>query len=124
MNLLSQLKIRTKLASMVALAALAVFAIIAVTASLSRDRMLEDRIGQIRTAVDMMTGLVVGRLPLFRLAAKSMLLLCWATAGKVMPLPGLTPMTLALFAKFRAMPGSLTWKSDPAGALLPPLLPP
>jgi methyl-accepting chemotaxis protein len=57
MNLLSRLKIRTKLASMVVLAALTVFATVAVSASLSQSRMIEDRIAQMRTAVDMMVGM-------------------------------------------------------------------
>ncbi|HTG05948.1 MAG TPA: methyl-accepting chemotaxis protein [Bradyrhizobium sp.] len=57
MSLLSRLKIRTKLASMVALSALTVCTIIAVSASLNRSRMLEDRIGQLRTAVDLLFGM-------------------------------------------------------------------
>ena len=57
MSLLSRLKIRTKLASMVALAALTVCAIIAVAASLSERRMMEDRVAQLRTAVDLLVGL-------------------------------------------------------------------
>jgi methyl-accepting chemotaxis protein len=57
MSLLSRLKIRTKLASMVALSALTVCTIIAVSASLNRSRMLEDRIGQLRTAVDLLVGM-------------------------------------------------------------------
>jgi methyl-accepting chemotaxis protein len=57
MNLLSRLKIRTKLASMVALSALSVCAIIAVSASLSKNRMLEDRIVELRAAVDLMYGM-------------------------------------------------------------------
>jgi methyl-accepting chemotaxis protein len=57
MNLLSRLKIRTKLASMVALATLTVIAIIAVAANLSESRMLADRVVQMRTAVDVMTGM-------------------------------------------------------------------
>jgi methyl-accepting chemotaxis protein len=57
MSLLSHLKIRTKLASMVVLAALAVLAIVGVSAWLSRARMLEDRVAQMRTAVDMMIGM-------------------------------------------------------------------
>jgi methyl-accepting chemotaxis protein len=57
MSLLSRLKIRTKLASMVALSALTVCGIIAVSASLSENRMLEDRIGQLHAAVDMMVGM-------------------------------------------------------------------
>jgi methyl-accepting chemotaxis protein len=57
MNLLSRLKIRTKLASMVVLAALAVCAIVALAASLSQSRMREDRIAQLHTGVDMLFGL-------------------------------------------------------------------
>jgi methyl-accepting chemotaxis protein len=57
MSLLSRLKIRTKLASMVALSALTVCTIIAVSASLSERRMVEDRIAQLHTAVDMMVGM-------------------------------------------------------------------
>jgi methyl-accepting chemotaxis protein len=57
MNLLSQLKIRTKLASMVALAALTVVAIVAASATLSRSRMLDDRVEQMRTAVDLLHGM-------------------------------------------------------------------
>jgi methyl-accepting chemotaxis protein len=57
MKLLSYLKIRTKLASMVILAALTVTAIIAVSASLSKSRMTEDRVQQMRTAVDLLHGL-------------------------------------------------------------------
>ncbi len=57
MNLLSRLKIRTKLASMVLLAAVAVCAIVALAASLSQGRMHEDRIAQLHTAVDMLVGL-------------------------------------------------------------------
>jgi len=55
--MLSQLKIRTKLASMVALAAVTVCAIVALAASLSQSRMREDRIMQLHTAVDMLVGL-------------------------------------------------------------------
>ena len=57
MNLLSQLKIRTKLASMVALAALTVCIIIALSASLSENRMMSDRVTQMRTAVDLLYGM-------------------------------------------------------------------
>jgi methyl-accepting chemotaxis protein len=57
MNPLSRLKIRTKLASMVALAALTVCAVIAVSASLSESRMMNDRITQMRTAVEVLTGM-------------------------------------------------------------------
>jgi methyl-accepting chemotaxis protein len=57
MSLLSRLKIRTKLASMVVLSALTVCAIIALSASLSERRMLEDRIAQLHAAADMIIGL-------------------------------------------------------------------
>jgi methyl-accepting chemotaxis protein len=57
MHLLSRFKIRTKLASMVAMSVFAVCAIIALSASLSQKRMLDDRISQLRTAVDMVIGL-------------------------------------------------------------------
>jgi methyl-accepting chemotaxis protein len=57
MNLLSRLKIRTKLASMVALAALTVCAIIALSASLSESRMMNDRIMQMHTATDLLVGM-------------------------------------------------------------------
>ncbi|MGX9424728.1 methyl-accepting chemotaxis protein [Bradyrhizobium sp. LeoA1S1] len=56
MNILSRLTIRTKLASIVALAALTVFAIVAGSAWLSRSRMLDDRVAQMRTAVDLLYG--------------------------------------------------------------------
>jgi methyl-accepting chemotaxis protein len=42
---------------MVVLAALTVFATVAVSASLSQHRMIEDRVAQMRTAVDMMIGM-------------------------------------------------------------------
>jgi methyl-accepting chemotaxis protein len=57
MNLLSRLKIRTKLAGMVALAALTVCTIIAVSASLSETRMMNDRIVQMHIAVDLLVGM-------------------------------------------------------------------
>jgi methyl-accepting chemotaxis protein len=57
MGLLSRLKIRTKLASLVAFAALTVFAIVAIAASLSESRMQADRVEQLRTAVDLLYGL-------------------------------------------------------------------
>ena len=57
MNLLNRFRIRTKLASMVAMSVIAVCTIIAVTASLSRQRMLDARIAQLRTGVDMVIGL-------------------------------------------------------------------
>jgi methyl-accepting chemotaxis protein len=57
MNLLSRFKIRTKLASMVLLSAAAVCAVIAVSASLSRGRMMDDRVAQMHTAVDLLVGM-------------------------------------------------------------------
>ncbi|MDA9421269.1 methyl-accepting chemotaxis protein [Bradyrhizobium sp. CCBAU 53380] len=54
MKLLSHLKIRIKLASMVCLAALTVTAIIGVSAVLSKSRMMEDRVQQMRTAVELL----------------------------------------------------------------------
>jgi methyl-accepting chemotaxis protein len=57
MNLLSRLKIRTKLASIVALSALTVCGIVALSASLSERRMLDDRIAQMHAAVDMLIAL-------------------------------------------------------------------
>ena len=56
MNLLSYFKMRTKLASMVALSAIAVCTIIVVSASLSQQRMLDDRIAQLRAAVEIVVG--------------------------------------------------------------------
>jgi hypothetical protein len=52
MKLLSHLKIRTKLTSMVCLAALTVTAIIAVSTVLSKSRMMDDRVQQMKAAVD------------------------------------------------------------------------
>jgi methyl-accepting chemotaxis protein len=56
-NLLSSFKIRTKLASMVILATVTVAAIIAVSAALSKSRMMDDRVLQMKTAVDLLHGL-------------------------------------------------------------------
>ena len=57
MKLLSHLRIRTKLASMVCLAALTMTSIIAVSAFLSKSRMMEDRTRLMRTAVDLLCSL-------------------------------------------------------------------
>ncbi|KIZ32545.1 cache domain-containing protein, partial [Rhodopseudomonas palustris] len=57
MNLLSQLTIRTKISAMVALTAVAVCAVVAVAASVSQKRMLHDRTAELRTAVDIVTGI-------------------------------------------------------------------
>ncbi|WP_454628849.1 methyl-accepting chemotaxis protein [Bradyrhizobium cenepequi] len=56
MNLLSRLTIRTKLTSMVVLSALTVVAIVAGSAWLSQSRMLDDRVAEMRTAVDLLYG--------------------------------------------------------------------
>jgi methyl-accepting chemotaxis protein len=56
MGLLSRFSIRTKLAIIVGLAALSICAIIAFSSSLSKSRMLEDRVSKLRTAVDMLVG--------------------------------------------------------------------
>jgi len=56
MQLLSRLKIRTKLAGIVVLAALTALAIIAASASLSRSRMIEDRVAQMREGVTLLMG--------------------------------------------------------------------
>jgi methyl-accepting chemotaxis protein len=55
--MLSRLKIRTKLASMVLLAAATICIVIAVSGSLSRTRMLDDRVMQMRAAVDLLLGM-------------------------------------------------------------------
>ncbi|SDS48758.1 methyl-accepting chemotaxis protein [Bradyrhizobium canariense] len=55
--ILSRFKIRTKLVSIVALSILAVCAIIAWSASLSQKRMLDDRVAQLQTAVDITIGM-------------------------------------------------------------------
>jgi methyl-accepting chemotaxis protein len=57
MSLLSRFTIRTKLASMVLVSAAAVCAVIAVASSLSQKRMMEDRVAQLQTAVDLMVGM-------------------------------------------------------------------
>jgi methyl-accepting chemotaxis protein len=57
MSLLSRFSIRTKLASIVLVSAASVCAVIAVAASLSQTRMQQDRMEQLREAVDMMTGM-------------------------------------------------------------------
>src|SRR6185295_18071950 len=57
MNLLSQLNIHTKLASIVVLAAITVCSIVGASAWLSRNRMLDDRVAQMRTAVDLLYGI-------------------------------------------------------------------
>ena len=58
MSLLSRFTIRTKLFSIVSVSAIAVCTVIAVAASLSKQRMADDRVIQLRTAVDTMLGMV------------------------------------------------------------------
>ncbi|MGA7805223.1 methyl-accepting chemotaxis protein [Bradyrhizobium sp.] len=55
--ILSRFTIRTKLVSMVVLSTVAICAIIAWSTSLSQKRMLDDRVAQLRTAVNMTIGL-------------------------------------------------------------------
>src|SRR5258708_30371114 len=57
MNPLSRFKISSKLAGTVALSALAVCANIALSNSLGQKRMLDDRVTQLRTAVDIVIGM-------------------------------------------------------------------
>jgi methyl-accepting chemotaxis protein len=57
MELLSHLRIRTKLASMVCLAALTVVAIITISSLLGKSRMMEDRVQEMQAAVDLLYGL-------------------------------------------------------------------
>lgn len=57
MHLLSQLKLRTKLALLLGLASLAVVASIALGASTLHNRMIEDRIDKLRAVVDTSVGL-------------------------------------------------------------------
>jgi methyl-accepting chemotaxis protein len=57
MNLLSHLKIRTKLASIVVLAAVTALAIVTTSAWLSRSRMIDDRVAQMREATEILMGL-------------------------------------------------------------------
>ncbi|ABD88394.1 methyl-accepting chemotaxis protein [Rhodopseudomonas palustris] len=57
MNLLSRFTIRTKISSMVLLSAAAVCVTVAVAASLSQSRMMHDRTAELRSVVDIVTGL-------------------------------------------------------------------
>ena len=56
MSLLSRFTIRTKLASMVAISALAICVVIAASATLSKKRMMDDRMSELKAAVDIMVG--------------------------------------------------------------------
>ncbi len=57
MSLLSRFTIRTKLTGMVLVSAASICAVIAVAATLSQKRMQQDRMEQLHTAVDLMTGM-------------------------------------------------------------------
>ena len=57
MNLLSHLRLRTKLTMLLGLSALAVIASIALAASQLQHRMLTDRVEKLRAATEMMLGL-------------------------------------------------------------------
>jgi methyl-accepting chemotaxis protein len=86
MKLLGHLRIRTKLASMVGLAAITVTAIIGVSGVLSKSRMMDDRVQQMKAAVDLLHSLAqtyqddaaAGKMPLddaklqFRQRARTM----------------------------------------------------
>ena len=57
MNLLSRLRLRTKLALLMALSALALVASLGVAASVLRQRMIDDRVDKLRAVVDLTVGL-------------------------------------------------------------------
>jgi methyl-accepting chemotaxis protein len=128
MNLLSRLKIRTKLASMVALAAMAVCAIIALSASLSQSRMREDRIVQLRTAVDMLVGMAqtlqdevtAGKMTLpeaqtqFRLRARKMTF----NNGQGYPVAYNADTSVLLNTAFPQLEGKKTGAVDPNGVVI------
>jgi methyl-accepting chemotaxis protein len=57
MTLLSRFRLRTKIAAMVLIAVATTCAVLAVSASLTKSRMLEDRVNQLRGSVDMAIGL-------------------------------------------------------------------
>jgi len=128
MNLLHHFKIRTKLASMVALSALALCAIIVLSAWLSQKRMMEDRIAQLHAAVDMVTGLAqslqddvaAGKLTIaeaelqFRARAKRMVFnngQGYATAYR-------SDQTVMMNAAFPQLEGKITGTKDSNGVLI------
>jgi methyl-accepting chemotaxis protein len=128
MNLLNHFRIRTKLASMVALSALAVCAIIVLSAWLSQKRMLEDRIAQLHAAVDIVTGLAqslqddvaAGKLTIaeaelqFRSRAKRMVFnngQGYATAYR-------SDQTVMMNAAFPQLEGKITGTKDSNGVLI------
>jgi methyl-accepting chemotaxis protein len=130
MTLLSRFNIRTKLASMVVLSALAVCAIIALSASLSQRRMLEDRVAQMRAAVDILVGMAqtlqdqvaAGNLTLaeaqsqYRQRGKGMLF----DKGQGYPLTYNPDTSFLLNGTNAALEGKITYSKDADGELIAP----
>ena len=130
MTLLSRFNIRTKLASMVVLSALAVCAIIALSASLSQRRMLEDRVAQMRAAVDILVGMAqtlqdqvaAGNLTLaeaqsqYRQCGKGMLF----DNGQGYPLTYNPDTSFLLNGTNPALEGKITYSKDADGELIAP----
>ena len=130
MTLLSRFNIRTKLASMVVLSALAVCAIIALSASLSQRRMLEDRVAQMRAAVDILVGMAqtlqdqvaAGNLTLaeaqsqYRQRGKGMLF----DNGQGYPLTYNPDTSFLLNGTNPALEGKITYSKDADGELIAP----
>jgi methyl-accepting chemotaxis protein len=130
MGMLSRFNIRTKLASMVVLSALAVCAIIALSASLSQRRMLEDRVAQMRAAVDMLVGMAqtlqdqvaAGNLTLaeaqsqYRQRGKGMLF----DNGQGYPLTYNPDTSFLLNGTNPALEGKITYSKDADGELIAP----
>jgi methyl-accepting chemotaxis protein len=128
MQLLSHLRIRTKLASIVVLAALTAFAIVAVSASLSRSRMIEDRLAQMQEAVGLLLGVAqslqeevaAGKLTLaeaqdkFRQHARHMTF----DKGQGYPLVYLPDTTILVNAGKPETEGRITGTKVASGALL------
>jgi methyl-accepting chemotaxis protein len=130
MGMLSRFRIRTKLASMVALSALAVCAIVALSASLSQKRMLEDRVAQMREAVDMLVGMAqtlqdqvaAGNLTLaeaqsqYRQRGKGMLF----DKGQGYPLTYNADTSFLLNGTNPQLEGKITYSKDANGELIAP----
>jgi methyl-accepting chemotaxis protein len=130
MKVLSRFNIRTKLASMVVLSALALCAIIALSASLSQRRMLEDRVAQMRAAVDMLVGMAqtlqdqvaAGNLTLaeaqsqYRQRGKGMLF----DKGQGYPLTYNPDTSFLLNGTNAALEGKITYSKDADGELIAP----
>jgi methyl-accepting chemotaxis protein len=130
MKVLSRFNIRTKLASMVVLSALALCAIIALSASLSQRRMLEDRVAQMRAAVDMLVGMAqtlqdqvaAGNLTLaeaqsqYRQRGKGMLF----DKGQGYPLTYNPDTSFLLNGTNAALEGKISYSKDADGELIAP----